>query len=331
MKEEADDAFLLEALENGAFLVVQKKLTNDTVSIATKRRETKHCPKEVDISAARKRRREHFHAEENPDVHLLENENVSAKRSVLPMKKCFCRKRLLCEWTKETSIPNISVSSTWRRKERIHKSGQFKLSSESATKETEKACPKEVDISAARKRERTCHAEENPDVHLLENENVSAKRSVLAMKSVSAGKRPCVEWTKELHSKFISVVRVLGEGNCFPKTILDAMGVPGLTRMQVASHLQSLRKRGTASSSNSKTLSSNHSQDLVDSRMCGRMPLAAVYVNIPEEGSGHHDTFPEGDTYDDFFNFPNGMEGEFSLDYDNSMPNQLTSMFNQHI
>ncbi|PWA37522.1 two-component response regulator ORR26 [Artemisia annua] len=162
MKEEADDAFLLEALENGAFLVVPKKLTNDTV--------------------------------------------LHVRQHVI--------------------------------RERIHKSGQFKVSSKSETKEAEKASPKEVDINAARKRERTCHAEENPDVHLLENENVSAKRSVSAMTSVSAMKRPCLEWTKELHSKFVSVVRALGDGNCFPKTILDAMGVPGLTRMQVASHLQ---------------------------------------------------------------------------------------------
>ena len=54
--------------------------------------------------------------------------------------------------------------------------------------------------------------------------------------------------------------------------------------------------------------------------MCGRMPLAAVYVNNPEEGYGHHDTFPAGYTYDDFFHIPNGREGEVSLDYDQSMP-----------
>ena len=52
--------------------------------------------------------------------------------------------------------------------------------------------------------------------------------------------------------------------------------------------------------------------------MCGRMPIAAVYVNNPEEVCGHHDTFPTEHTYDDFFPIPNVMEGEVSLDYDHS-------------
>ncbi|PWA33870.1 hypothetical protein CTI12_AA624520 [Artemisia annua] len=51
-------------------------------------------------------------------------------------------------------------------------------------------------------------------------------------------KRNHIEWTKELHTKFISVTRQLGEGRCYPMEILKLMNVPGLTRMQVASHLQ---------------------------------------------------------------------------------------------
>ncbi|PHT37690.1 hypothetical protein CQW23_21263 [Capsicum baccatum] len=48
----------------------------------------------------------------------------------------------------------------------------------------------------------------------------------------------CIEWTDYLHEKFMKAVRQLGEGNCYPKNILEVMGVPNLTRMQVASHLQ---------------------------------------------------------------------------------------------
>ncbi|GER45043.1 two-component response regulator ARR2 [Striga asiatica] len=51
----------------------------------------------------------------------------------------------------------------------------------------------------------------------------------------------CTEWTQELHAKFMAVVDELGEGKCFPKDILELMNVPGLTRMQVASHLQKCR------------------------------------------------------------------------------------------
>ncbi|PWA45850.1 two-component response regulator ARR14 [Artemisia annua] len=55
-------------------------------------------------------------------------------------------------------------------------------------------------------------------------------------------KRNHIEWTKELHTKFISVTRQLGEGRCYPMEILKLMNVPGLTRMQVASHLQRCRR-----------------------------------------------------------------------------------------
>ncbi|MCD7453588.1 hypothetical protein HAX54_021531 [Datura stramonium] len=51
-----------------------------------------------------------------------------------------------------------------------------------------------------------------------------------------------MEWTVDLHAKFMKAVQQLGEGRCFPKEILVEMNVPGLTRMQVASHLQKCRR-----------------------------------------------------------------------------------------
>ncbi|KAH6793263.1 hypothetical protein C2S52_003740 [Perilla frutescens var. hirtella] len=54
-------------------------------------------------------------------------------------------------------------------------------------------------------------------------------------------RKVCTEWTRELHEKFMDAVGQLGEGRCFPKEILEIMNVPGLTRMQVASHLQKCR------------------------------------------------------------------------------------------
>ncbi|CAI9095081.1 OLC1v1030940C1 [Oldenlandia corymbosa var. corymbosa] len=54
-------------------------------------------------------------------------------------------------------------------------------------------------------------------------------------------KKVCTEWTKELHEKFMDAVKQLGEGKCYPKEIMEIMNVPGLTRMQVASHLQKCR------------------------------------------------------------------------------------------
>ncbi|KAI3797490.1 hypothetical protein L1987_32747 [Smallanthus sonchifolius] len=51
----------------------------------------------------------------------------------------------------------------------------------------------------------------------------------------SLKKKICVDWTQELHEIFVNAVSQL---RCSPKKILDLMGVPGLTRKQVASHLQ---------------------------------------------------------------------------------------------
>ncbi|KAG5581515.1 hypothetical protein H5410_052142 [Solanum commersonii] len=47
-----------------------------------------------------------------------------------------------------------------------------------------------------------------------------------------------VKWTADLHAKFMKSLKQLGEGRCYPKDIVKVMDVPGLTRMQVASHLQ---------------------------------------------------------------------------------------------
>ncbi|XP_019176860.1 PREDICTED: two-component response regulator ORR26-like [Ipomoea nil] len=54
-------------------------------------------------------------------------------------------------------------------------------------------------------------------------------------------RKTCTEWTVELHEKFMNAVHQLGDGRCYPKEILELMNVPGLTRMQVASHLQKCR------------------------------------------------------------------------------------------
>ncbi|KAH6756518.1 hypothetical protein C2S53_002231 [Perilla frutescens var. hirtella] len=51
-------------------------------------------------------------------------------------------------------------------------------------------------------------------------------------------RKMCTEWMQELHAKFMDAVTSLVEGRCFSKEILEMMNESGLTRMQVASHLQ---------------------------------------------------------------------------------------------
>ncbi|KAH0775234.1 hypothetical protein KY290_012371 [Solanum tuberosum] len=54
-------------------------------------------------------------------------------------------------------------------------------------------------------------------------------------------KKPRVVWAIELHKKFVTAVHQLGLEKAVPKRILDLMNVEGLTRENVASHLQKYR------------------------------------------------------------------------------------------
>nr|CAD1832557.1 unnamed protein product [Ananas comosus var. bracteatus] len=57
----------------------------------------------------------------------------------------------------------------------------------------------------------------------------------------SSSKKPRVVWSVELHQQFVHAVNHLGFDKAVPKKILELMNVPGLTRENVASHLQKFR------------------------------------------------------------------------------------------
>ncbi|KAI3513855.1 hypothetical protein L1887_12061 [Cichorium endivia] len=57
----------------------------------------------------------------------------------------------------------------------------------------------------------------------------------------SAQKKPRVVWSIDLHRKFVAAVNQLGIEKAVPKRILDLMNVDGITRENVASHLQKYR------------------------------------------------------------------------------------------
>ncbi|XP_008797265.2 LOW QUALITY PROTEIN: two-component response regulator ORR26 [Phoenix dactylifera] len=54
-------------------------------------------------------------------------------------------------------------------------------------------------------------------------------------------KKARVIWSVDLHQKFVNAVNQIGFDKVGPKKILDLMNVPGLTRENVASHLQKYR------------------------------------------------------------------------------------------
>ncbi|XP_027181004.1 two-component response regulator-like APRR2 isoform X2 [Coffea eugenioides] len=64
----------------------------------------------------------------------------------------------------------------------------------------------------------------------------SAVRDTCGIKA--SKKRSKVDWTPELHKKFVQAVEQLGIDQAIPSRILELMKVEGLTRHNVASHLQ---------------------------------------------------------------------------------------------
>ncbi|MCO5594981.1 hypothetical protein L7F22_049017 [Adiantum nelumboides] len=54
-------------------------------------------------------------------------------------------------------------------------------------------------------------------------------------------KKPRVVWSVDLHQKFVNAVNRLGIDKAVPKRILELMNVRGLTRENVASHLEKYR------------------------------------------------------------------------------------------
>ncbi|KAM7255035.1 hypothetical protein ACFE04_020276 [Oxalis oulophora] len=81
-------------------------------------------------------------------------------------------------------------------------------------------------VSKAQKKRNNCKEEDDCE---LDNEDPSSS------------KKPRVVWSVELHQQFVNAVNQLGIDKAVPKRILELMNVPGLTRENVASHLQKFR------------------------------------------------------------------------------------------
>ncbi|XP_016503348.1 transcription factor PCL1-like [Nicotiana tabacum] len=80
------------------------------------------------------------------------------------------------------------------------------------------------------------------DSALMRNENCGGgDDSNNNSASKTLNKRPRLVWTPQLHKRFVDVVAHLGIKNAVPKTIMQLMNVEGLTRENVASHLQKYR------------------------------------------------------------------------------------------
>ncbi|OAY77111.1 Two-component response regulator-like APRR2 [Ananas comosus] len=125
-----------------------------------------------------------------------------------------------------------------------------------STKQREAACEEEVN-SADSSRPDECSAVKassptssnvNIECNLQSSfDDKKKNKSVFSSDSLTRGskrnkkKMKQVDWTPELHKRFVQAVEQLGIDQAIPSKILELMKVEGLTRHNVASHLQKYR------------------------------------------------------------------------------------------
>ncbi|KAJ0852167.1 putative response regulator and transcription factor RR-A-type family [Helianthus annuus] len=130
---------------------------------------------------------------------------------------------------------------------RMHKHEQFQNKNMNTKKATQDAeIQKNRSSSIKNKGKKRLHQSSNDDDDYYDvddgDDNEDDDYNYNYNGGTSMKEKICVEWTKELHEKFVYAYNQLEEGRRFPKKILQLMGVLGLTRMQVASHLQVYKK-----------------------------------------------------------------------------------------
>ncbi|KAL2550331.1 two-component response regulator ARR10-like [Forsythia ovata] len=134
--------------------------------------------------------------------------------------------------------------------------------------------------------------------------------------SGAKSKKGKVIWTNSLHNRFLEAIRSIGLDRAVPKKILEVMNVPGLTRENVASHLQKYRifLKRVADASYKIQYSADQnliSRTLIRSRFAsGNPPILMLdkFSQYQNPGQSFHRSFVE--------NFPN---------VNASLPNRGTS------
>ncbi|RVW66085.1 hypothetical protein VitviT2T_008199 [Vitis vinifera] len=143
-----------------------------------------------------------------------------------------------CRTLLEVNRASQSTFSTIRGQSHSFSSNNFKSFNEERNREPAVVEPEETGDrdgsgSESRKVRKVDCAEEADSAMRTENSNDDPSARTL--------KRPRLVWTPQLHKRFVDVVGHLGIKNAVPKTIMQLMNVEGLTRENVASHLQKYR------------------------------------------------------------------------------------------
>ncbi|XP_060170491.1 putative two-component response regulator ARR13 [Lycium barbarum] len=114
----------------------------------------------------------------------------------------------------------------------------------------------------------------------------------------------CTIWTADRHAKFMKDVHQLGDGRCYPIEILEVMNVPGITRLQVASHLQKCRSNNWRVPKERRSIhhpsgqgSSRGSQQRCSRRKYGTIPHLQTNVPNLQQQHSNNETQREPDIF----------------------------------
>ncbi|KAH7861468.1 hypothetical protein Vadar_026631 [Vaccinium darrowii] len=86
-----------------------------------------------------------------------------------------------------------------------------------------------------------CKREESGGVSSSKKAGDKARKSSAQSKKSQGKSKVKVDWTPELHRRFVQAVEQLGLDKAVPSKILEIMGIQCLTRHNIASHLQKYR------------------------------------------------------------------------------------------
>ncbi|KAM6592663.1 hypothetical protein CsatA_000366 [Cannabis sativa] len=117
----------------------------------------------------------------------------------------------------------------------------------------------------------------------------------------SKSKRSCLVWTPQLHNKFTKALSLLGDEKAQPKMIREEMGVPHLTRHQIASHLQKYKAGVKRLQDNDTSLLLGKSSSHSTTSTLERMQSSMTY-KLPTEDSNMRPRSPTHPNLDFSFN-----------------------------
>ncbi|GAB4830027.1 hypothetical protein Ancab_019671 [Ancistrocladus abbreviatus] len=101
---------------------------------------------------------------------------------------------------------------------------------------------------------------------------------------IPARKKQRVIWISDLHDKFVAAVEQFGISKAVPKKILEIMNVPGLTRENVASHLQKYRQYHKRAEEHQKYKESLQHQDERAATFLGHQEAQVNRLSSPIDG-----------------------------------------------